>query len=147
MLIAHMLYEMQHGVMTASDARHHALSKGFARTALYLDAKSVYAAVTATFIKTPAEKSLLTHVQFLREILDRGTLSAILWIDTRDMIADGLTKGAVGRELLQAAMDGLMTLIHEHAIWKPKLITTTTTAHTDTHTSPDNTATYNFVIK
>ena len=53
---------------------------------------SVFAAVTAVFVKTPAEKSLLCHVQFLRELLDRGVLAAIVWLDTRDMLADGLTK-------------------------------------------------------
>ena len=52
---------------------------------------SVSAAVTAVFIKTPAEKSLLCHVQFLRELLDHGVLAAIVWLDTRDMLADGLT--------------------------------------------------------
>ena len=56
---------------------------------------SVFAAVSAVFIKTPAEKSLLCHVQFLRELLDYGVLAAIVWLDTRDMLSDGLTKGSV----------------------------------------------------
>ena len=80
--------------------------------ALYVDAKSVYAACTATFIKTPAEKSLLTHVQFIRELLDHGVLRALLWIDTRDMYSDGLTKGAVERALLHKIMDGSIEFKH-----------------------------------
>ena len=51
--------------------------------ALYVDAKSVYAAVTATNIRPPADKSLLSHVQHLRALLDRRSLSAIVWIDNR----------------------------------------------------------------
>ena len=62
---------------------------------LFVDAMSVHAAVTSTFVKTPAEKSLLCHVQFRRETLDRKTLISLIWIDTRDMVSDGLTKGAV----------------------------------------------------
>ena len=75
---------------------------------LFVDAMSVHAAVTATFVKTPAAKSLLCHVQFLREMLDRRTLSSLIWIDTRDMVSDGLTKGAVSREALHEAMAGRM---------------------------------------
>ena len=80
---------------------------------LYVDAKSVYAAVTATFVKTPAEKSLLCHVQYLRELLDKGILEQLIWIDTRDMYADGLTKGAVSRKAVAEIMSGTMTLRHE----------------------------------
>ena len=36
------------------------------------------------------------------------------WIDTRDMVADGLTKGSSDRTLLSAVMDGSYTL--EHAV-------------------------------
>ena len=90
-------------------------------THLYVDAKSVYAAATATFIKTPAEKSLLTHVQFLREYLDYGVLSSIVWIDTRDMSADGLTKGAVSRDALQELMTGEMKFRHTLEEWHCRL--------------------------
>ena len=46
-------------------------SGGFAIPAvLCLDALSVFAAVTAAYIKPPAEKGLLAHVQYLRELLD-----------------------------------------------------------------------------
>ena len=73
------------------------MSGGYSPISLYVDAKSVFAVVTATFAKTPAEKSLLCHVQYLRELLDKDVLQQIVWIDTRDMYADGLTKGAVQR--------------------------------------------------
>ena len=71
---------------------------------------SVFAAVSAVFIKTPAEKSLLCHVQFLRELLDYGVLAAIVWLDTRDMLSDGLTKGSVSRDALLSVLDGIMRI-------------------------------------
>ena len=55
---------------------------------VYIDEMSVYAAVTATFVKTPAEQSLLCHVYVLREMLDNGVVSALIWLDTRDMFSD-----------------------------------------------------------
>ena len=120
-LVSQMIHEITHGPSTAEEARRRILRGGFAPVGLYVDAKSVYAAVSATFVKTPAEKSLLTHVQFLREALERGMISVLLWIDTRDMISDGLTKGSVGRELLHLCMDGTMNLQHESDLWKPRI--------------------------
>jgi len=61
---------------------------GYIPVALYLDAKSVFAAVSATFVKQPAEKSLLCRVQYLREFLDKRVLQYLFWLDTRDMGAD-----------------------------------------------------------
>ncbi len=40
-----------------------------------------FAAVTAKFVKSPAEKSLFCHVQFIRELFYQGTLEAMGWID------------------------------------------------------------------
>ena len=87
---------------------------------LIIDAMSVYSAVIATNITIPAEKSLLSHVQSLRECLDRGTLLAIIWQDTRDALADGLTKGAVERTLLHAIMDGRTITQHASKTWMTK---------------------------
>ena len=89
--------------------------------ALYVDAKSVYAAITATFIKQPAEKSLLCHIQYLRELLDKHIIRYLIWMDTRDMYSDGLTKGAVSRDALHELMAGLMVLRHKVEQWCCKL--------------------------
>ena len=115
-----MLYELEHKPLSAHEARMRRMSGGYVPIALYLDAKSVFAAVTATFIKQPADKSLLCHVQYLRELLDKGILSFLFWIDTRDMGADGLTKGAVARSLLHTYMGGCMTLDHVFESWCSK---------------------------
>ena len=118
-----MLYELEHGPISALEARNRRMEGGYIPVALYLDAKSVFAAISATFIKQPAEKSLLCHVQYLRELLDKHVLQYLFWLDTRDMGADGLTKGAVTRSLLHSYMDGYMTLQHEHSQWSSKVAT------------------------
>ena len=109
---------MLRGSLTAAAARDMRLDGGFCiPLVLYVDAMSVYSAVTATFVKTPAEKSLLCHIQFIRELLDRGVFHAMCWIDTRDMLADGLTKGSVDRALLHLAMDGKFQFTHAVQVW------------------------------
>ena len=84
---------------------------------LYLDALSVYAAVTAVFIKTLADQSVLCHLHYLRELLDHNVLRALVWSDTRDMIADGLTKGAVDRTALHEAMTGIINMRQVCKLW------------------------------
>ena len=63
---------------------------------------------------------MLCHIQYIRELLDKGIIQYLFWIDTRDMVADGLTKGAVDRNTLHALMDGVQTLQHEYEQWKSK---------------------------
>jgi hypothetical protein len=89
LLLAQQLHEMLSGPVDATEARELRLTGGFAvPMVLIVDAMSVFAAVIATFIKIPAEKSLLCHVQFIRELLDRQVLHMLAWFDTRDMSAD-----------------------------------------------------------
>ena len=120
-LLLQCLDEMQTGRSSASQALKRRESGGYAVPgALYLDALSVFASVTATFIKTPADNGVLVHCLYLRELLDDGVLSALIWQDTRDMIADGLTKGAVDRQGLHDVMDGVVKVLHECKPWQPK---------------------------
>ncbi len=53
-----MLYEVEHSVMTATQARTRRMDGGFVLLSLSIDAKFVYAAAVATFIKTLADRSL-----------------------------------------------------------------------------------------
>ena len=121
LLTSHLLYEIEFGPLTTKAARDRRMCGGYSPIALYVDAKSVFAVVTATFVKTPAEKSLLCHVQYLRELLDKDVSQQIVWIDTRDMCADGLTKGAVQRTAIQEIMNGTMQLRHECERWPGEL--------------------------
>ena len=59
------------------------------------------------------DNAMLSHVQYLRELLDLRVVDGLCWADTRDMIADGLTKGAIAGALLLAAMEGRYRLQHE----------------------------------
>ena len=112
---------MQTGRSSAAQALERRETGGYAIPgALYLDALSVFASVTATFIKTPADNGVLVHCLYLRELLDNGVLKALIWQDARDMIADGLTKGAVDRKALHNAMDGIINVVHACKPWMPK---------------------------
>ena len=85
LLLAQHLHEMLSGLMDAVAAREQRLTvRGVVPLVLIINAMPVFAAVTATF-KTPAETSLLCHVQFLRESLDRLILHMLTWFDTRDV--------------------------------------------------------------
>ena len=88
--------------------------------ALYIDALSVHVAATATFVKIPAENGALCHLLYLRELLEHGVLFAFIWSDTRDMLADGLTKGTVDRAALHQVMNGDVIVTKEMKLWRPK---------------------------
>ena len=82
-----------------------------------VDARSVFDCLAATDVGELVEGSLKLHVLALRERLLSGTLSALWWTDTRDMLADGLTKGSVLRDqLLLACNQGIFKTIHQAAV-------------------------------
>ena len=62
------------------------------------------------------------HVQYVRELLDNKILQAIIWVDTRDMASDGLTKGTVPRDLLHQHMLGNVHLTHTPEMWITKKV-------------------------
>ena len=62
-LVSQQLQEVEQGPLTPLDARDRRMEGGYIPCALYVDAKSVFAAVTATCIKVPTEKSLHCHIQ------------------------------------------------------------------------------------
>ena len=87
LLLSQLMHELDQGSTIAVEARNLRLTGGYKiPQVLFLDAMSVFAAVTVVFVKAPAEKSLLCHVKFLRELLDHGVLAAIGWLDTRDLV-------------------------------------------------------------
>ena len=82
-----------------------------------VDARSVFDCLAATDVGELVEGSLKLHVLALRERLLSGTLSALWWTDTRDMLADGLTKGSVLRDqLLLACNQGVYKTTHQAAV-------------------------------
>ena len=81
-------------------------------SSILIDAKSVFESLKATIFKPPVENSLSGHVLWLREMHSKGLINDIVWTDTRDMYADGLTKGVIKRDALYELMSGIVRLRH-----------------------------------
>jgi len=47
-------------------------------------------------------------------------LGKLIWVDTRIMLADGLTKGNIDRALLHLAMEGRWDTSHPYKVWVAK---------------------------
>ena len=80
---------------------------------VFVDAKSVSDAISANELCTPQESSLKVHLIAIRDRLQRGLLRSISWTDTRDMLADALTKGGINRDMIQSAMQGRLRMCHD----------------------------------
>ena len=65
-----------------------------------IDAQSVFDALNVLDVCTPQESSLKLHFIAIRKRMERGVIRAIWWCDTRDMLADALTKGGIDRAML-----------------------------------------------
>ena len=83
------------------------------KVTLTLDAESVYKSLTSRDLKVPTEKTLLGHVYWIRELLQLRVIESIQWCDTRDMTADGHTKGCIDRKMLLDLMTGHQTYQHD----------------------------------
>ena len=119
MLLALSLHEFPAGAQSAAEAKTLRETGGWdVKLSLYVYAMGVYAAVAATFIKIPADNiSLLSHIQYIRGLLGTKVLEALVWLDTRDMVADGLIKGSVDRDALHACMKVIWLLLHGAQPW------------------------------
>ena len=85
-------------------------------------ARSVFDAIAASDVCDPAEASLKLHLLSVRSRLAQGLVRALWWSDTRDMLADALTKGGIDRTSLLRCMDkGLFKMAHE-CVRTPKLV-------------------------
>jgi hypothetical protein len=79
---------------------------------LIIDARSVYDSLVASELKAPTEISLIMFLSQLKEQMLCWSLRRLWWVDTRDMAADGLNKGACSRAgLLAIANNGRWDLL------------------------------------
>ena len=76
----------------------------------FVDAMLLIRALAASSIKLPQEKSFLLNLLWIADHIRTGLLKSLSWSDTRDMIADGLTKGPIDRALLHRVCDGYCPL-------------------------------------
>ena len=70
---------------------------------IIIDARSVFECVKAADVKATTDKPMLIHALKLKEVLALRIVHRLLWIDTRDMLADGLNKGIVSRDAIRMA--------------------------------------------
>ena len=72
------------------------------RLQLITDCKSLFDNLRCEETAIPTEQSLIMLLLQIKEGLRTGTIQSIVWADTRDLIADGLTKGSIARAALLA---------------------------------------------
>ena len=65
---------------------------------------------------TPTNRSQQLYLEALREAKEHGKVTAFAWIDTRDNLANSLTKFSQSG-LLEIAE---LTTMHEQAAWEPQ---------------------------
>ncbi|CAE7210155.1 unnamed protein product [Symbiodinium sp. CCMP2456] len=112
--------EMIRGVVDAPRARQLREQGGFVfDSELCVDALNLYYALSAQYPKMPAEKTLYTHIAWIRDLLKAGLVRAVSWVDTRDMLADALTKGKIDRQAILSAMSGSWKLEFDRKTYRP----------------------------
>ena len=114
------MVELKNGVLRPEELKKFREEGGMTLTVtLTTDAEGVYKSLTSRDLKTPAEKTLLGHVCWIRELLQLRLIESLQWCDTRAMTADGHTKGSVDRELLIRVMQGQQRYVHDIKIYTP----------------------------
>jgi len=88
----------QQCVATRDNATH------FLNITACVDNFGLYSAITKDEPSPGSDASMLYHVKATRELLDKRSLHTIAWIDNRDMLADGLTKGKPPRDAINTAL-------------------------------------------
>ena len=103
------LHELKHGVLSPAEAKQVIEGEWQCEVLLCLaiDAESVSAAITAQNLKVPADVTSPPRC-WLRTLLASTRLHRLFWCDTRAMVADAMTKGAVARELMTLAARGTL---------------------------------------
>ena len=86
------------------------------------DCRSVYDSLIATDTKVPTESSLILILSSIKQLLQARVVRWISWINTLDMLADGMTKGSVSRkQLFVLANSGTWITQHDsHTFTEPK---------------------------
>jgi hypothetical protein len=78
------------------------------------DCRSVFDSLRANDTKVPTESSLILILSSIKQLLQAQVVKWLSWINTHDMLADGMTKGGVSRKaLFQLSQTGEWTLQHE----------------------------------
>ena len=121
-VLAGLLHEIDKGSCPATTLANCAENGGFSRKIIvFTDSESFFKACTATEIQLPTERHLAYTVMKVREWLERDIVSELIWIDTRDMLCDGFTKGSISRfDVMNALNQGYWTLKHTPQRWSAR---------------------------
>ena len=114
------IHEQHIGVVSPSEMANLKENGGFVTPVMsFLDAKSVCDAIESDN-DSSAVKSMIFHFKAFRHMFMTGQLTSSTWLDTRDMLADGLTKGKIDRHALMKALNtGKWIVEHPSETWKP----------------------------
>ena len=120
MPMAMTLHELKYGTMTAEQGMK-MRDEGSCRirTILTVDSTSLWSAIAAMVVKIPTEKNLAVHMFWLKEHVECQAINVLRWSDTRDMTADGHTKGSIDRDGILQVMAGQQTFKHEVKRYTP----------------------------
>jgi hypothetical protein len=128
-VVAIALHEIHSGPLSYEDAREIELRGNQWKIPIEacIDARSLFDALKNEDTRTPTEVAMIFDLMALRESLECKRLDKLWWIDTRDMIADALTKGSIARDaLMTISMESHWKLQHEpmqlSVAYKPLLI-------------------------
>lgn len=80
------------------------------------DAANLLLILENSSMTNPAEKNFLIHLLMLKDKLEHKVVNSLRWCDTRDMTADGHTKGNIPRTLIHDIMNGTLTINHPREI-------------------------------
>ena len=113
-LLEILLHQLANGAITLDEARKLTDGRGHVfEFGVNIDAMSVLTALESVNLHQPSKTSFLAHLAWLQDKIKSGTITWLRWVDTRDMYADGLTKGSVRRDRLRELATGKFSRAHE----------------------------------
>jgi len=97
------MHDIYRGPLAAEECAHvRDTASYFIDVVIATDNQGLYNAIAKEEPTPGSDGSMAFHVKAVREWLDRRNLSMPVWLDSRDMIADGLIKGRPSREDINA---------------------------------------------
>ena len=113
LILSSFFEEIRYGKIGCEELRKRKVEGTYAMEVhMYTDSFSIYSYLRAAHLKFPAEKATYLHLAYLKELLDSKAVKSLTWVDTRDMVCDGLTKGMADRSALHRLMQGEWCLKH-----------------------------------
>ena len=113
LILSSFFEELRHGQIGCTELRRRQVEGTYAMEVhMFTDSFSIYSYLRAAHLQFPAEKATHLHLAYLKELLDSKAVKSLTWVDTRDMVCDGLTKGMADRSALHKLMRGEWILKH-----------------------------------